>query len=176
MKWGIDLIGEINPPSSVGHWWIITTMDYFTRWTKALPLKEANEVVVLNFYEDMVCKFGVPNSIISDNALAFVGLKVVDWALKNGIYLNTISNYYPQGNGLAESTNKNLINIVKRMLQSNKRDWHTKLKTALWVDRITPKKVIGYSPYMLVYGKEPKLPISTELPALDITSQLVLFE
>ena len=50
------------------------------------------------------------------------------------------------------------------------------MKAALWVDRITPKKVIRNSPYRLVYGKEAKLSIETELPALDLATQLVLFE
>lgn len=108
--------------------------------------------------------------------MAFVGSKVTKWALKNDIVLNTSSNYYPQGNGLAESTNKNLIRIIKRALQENQRDWHSKLKSSLWFDRITPKKFIGNSPYMLVYGKEARLPISTEFPALDLANQLVLFE
>lgn len=79
-------------------------------------LKEANETTILNFYDDIVNRFGVPNSIIPDNALSFIGLKVTNWAFKHGIYLNTSSNYYPQGNGLVESSNKNLIKIIKRTL------------------------------------------------------------
>lgn len=61
-------------------------------------------------------------------------------------------------------------------MQENQRDWHSKLKVALWVDRITPKQVIGNSPYRLVYGKEAKLSIEKELPALYLATQLVLFE
>lgn len=71
--------------------------------------------------------------------MAFIGLTITEWAVKNGIYLNTSSKYYPQGNGLAESTNKNIITIIKKTLQENKRDWHSKLKATLWLDRITPK-------------------------------------
>lgn len=118
-RWGIDFIGAITPSSSAGHKWILTATDYFTRWTEAIALREANEFAVLNFYEDIITRFGVPESIISDNALAFVGSKVTEWAFKNDIFLNTSSNYYPQGNGLAESTNKNLIRIIKRILQEN---------------------------------------------------------
>ncbi|XP_059076761.1 uncharacterized protein LOC131078293 [Cryptomeria japonica] len=121
-------------------------------------------------------RFGVPDSIVSDNALPFVGLRVTDWAIKHNIYLNTSSNYYPQGNGLVESTNKNLIRIIKWTLQENQRDWHSKLKAALWVDIITPKQIIGNSPYRLVYGKEARLSIEIELPALDMATQMVLFE
>ncbi|XP_057852363.1 uncharacterized protein LOC131062675 [Cryptomeria japonica] len=176
MKWGIDFIGTINPPSSVGHRWVITATDYFTRWTEAVALKESNESASLNFYDDLVTRFGVPESIISDNALVFVGLRVSDSAVKNGIYLNTSSNYYLQGNGLAESTNENLIRIIKRTLQDNQRDWHNKLKSSLWVDKITHKTSIGISPYKMVYGKEARLPISTELPLLDLANALGSFE
>ncbi|XP_059075365.1 uncharacterized protein LOC131875300 [Cryptomeria japonica] len=116
---GYGLYGVINPSSNAGHKWILTTTDYLTKWTEAMALKEANETVVLNFYEDLIARFGVPESIISDNGLAFVGFKISDWAVKKGIYLNTSSNYYPQGNGQAESTNKNLIRIIKKTMEGN---------------------------------------------------------
>ena len=75
-------------------------------------LREANESIVLISYNDLTIRLGIPDSIIFDNALAFVGARVTKWAFKKGIYLNTSSNYYPQGNGLAESTNKNLLRII----------------------------------------------------------------
>ncbi|KAH9303485.1 hypothetical protein KI387_043847, partial [Taxus chinensis] len=96
------------------------------------------------------------------------------WAVKNGIYLSTSSNYYPQGNGQAESMNKNLLRIIRRTLDENQRTWHTKLKSALWASRIMPKRSTGNSPYTLVYGKEAVLPISLELSALDLMKQLEL--
>ena len=80
---------------------MLTTIDYFTWWTEATTLKEGNESSVLSFYEDIITRFGVPDSIILDNALAFVGLRVTNWVVKHEIHLNTSSNYYPQGNGLA---------------------------------------------------------------------------
>ncbi|XP_059066329.1 uncharacterized protein LOC131857648 [Cryptomeria japonica] len=138
-KWGLDFIGPINLPSSACHKWILIATDYFKKWTEAVPLKEANETFILNFYQDLVSRFGTPKSIISDNALAFIGLRVLDWSVKHNIYLNTLSNYYPQGNRQVESTNKNLINIIKKTIVENQRTWHEKLKLALWADRITHK-------------------------------------
>ncbi|XP_059073794.1 uncharacterized protein LOC131874433 [Cryptomeria japonica] len=176
MRWGIDFIGPINPLSSVGYRWVLIATDYFIRWTKAIALKDSNEHVVLNFYDDLVTRFGVPDSIISDNALAFLGLRVTDWAIKNGIHFNTSSNYYPQGNCLAESTNKNLIRIIKRTMEENLRVWYTSLKYALWQDGITPKCSIGNSPCVLFYGKEARLSIFVELPSLDIRHQLEMLE
>ena len=82
MKWGLDFIGLINPPSSARHKWVLIVTDYFTKWIEAVPLKDANESAILGFYEDLVCRFGVPDFIISDNALAFVGNKIAKWVVK----------------------------------------------------------------------------------------------
>ncbi|XP_059068684.1 uncharacterized protein LOC131859145 [Cryptomeria japonica] len=176
MKWGLDFIGVINPPSSAGHKWVLTATDYFMKWTEVMALKEATKFVVLNFYEDLIAIFGVLDSIISDNGLAFASFKISDWVVKKGIYLNTSSNYYPQGNGQAESTNKNLIRIIKKTTEGNQRIWLTQLKSALWANRITPKISTGQSSFMLVYGKKARLPISFEFPALDLANQLDTLE
>ena len=68
--------------------------------------------------------------------------------------------YYPQGNGLAESSNKSLIRIVKKLLEENKKAWNAKLKFALWEDRVSTKKSIGTSPFQLVYGTDAIFPAS----------------
>ena len=101
LNWGINFVGPINLNSSAGLKWILTTTNYFTCWMKEKTLKEANEAIILNFYDDLICRFGVADSIIFDNALEFVGARITKWALRNGVYLNTSSNYYPQGKGLA---------------------------------------------------------------------------
>ncbi|KAH9305560.1 hypothetical protein KI387_009964, partial [Taxus chinensis] len=75
MQWGLDFIGVINLNSSQGHKWILTATYYFTKWTEAVKLKEANESSILDFYEGIVTRFGVTSKIISDNALAFIGYK-----------------------------------------------------------------------------------------------------
>ena len=75
------------------------------------------------------------------------------------------ANYYPQGNGLAESSNKNLIRILKKTVIENKRSWHSRLPNSLWADRVTPKSAIGVLPYTLVYGKEAILPPNILLPS-----------
>ena len=53
---------------------------------------------------------------------------------------------------MEESYNKNLARIIKKLLEYNKRAWHTKLKYALWAGRISTKRAIGMSPFQLVYG------------------------
>ena len=50
------------------------------------------------------------------------------------------------GNGVAKSTNKNLLLIIKKTIVENQRDWHTALDIALWADRVTPRISLGTSP------------------------------
>ena len=83
--------------------------------------------------------------------------------------LHYSANYYPQGNGLAESTNKNLIRILKKTVIENQRGWHIALQNALWADRVTPKNYLGVSPYTLVYGKESIFSPNILLPASQLS-------
>jgi hypothetical protein len=64
------------------------------------------------------------------------------------------SNYYPQGNGLVESTNKTFIHIIRNTIAPNHENWHKKLIDTLWTSCLTPKDSTRHSPYTLVYGKE----------------------
>ena len=72
---------------------------------------------------------------------------------------------------MAESTNKNLIRILKKTVIENQRSWHSALPNALWADRVTPKNSLGVSPYTLVYGKEAILPSNIMLPSSIIAQE-----
>jgi hypothetical protein len=76
--------------------------------------------------------------------------------------------YYPQGNGLAESSNKSLIRIIKKVLTENKKSWHIHLKYALWENIINTKRSIGMSPFQLIYGLDVILPINLALPVMKL--------
>ena len=64
-------------------------------------------------------RFGVPISLVFDNASYFSSIKLTSFAHEKGIKFHYFANYYPQGNGLAESTNKNLIRILKKTVIEN---------------------------------------------------------
>lgn len=151
----MDFIGEINPHSSGQDRWIIVATDYFTKWIEAIPISKANHHVVMKFLtENIFTRFGCPHKLVTDNAAAFREKTLVDICDSMGIKLVHSTSYYPEGNGLAESSNKSLIRIIKKLLEDNKRNWDSKLKFALWADKVTTKKPIGNSPFKLVYGTE----------------------
>ncbi|XP_070004570.1 uncharacterized protein [Nicotiana sylvestris] len=67
--WGMDVIGPIEPIASNGHRFILVAIDYFTKWIEAAFYNAATKKVVADFVEDrIVCQFGVPESIVTDNA------------------------------------------------------------------------------------------------------------
>ena len=91
---------------------------------------------------------------------------MVNFCEENNISLKQSAPYYPQGKGLAESSNKNIVNNIKKMLFENKRSWDTKLKFSLWADRVTIKKSIGTSPFQLVYGVDALFPVQLASPVI----------
>jgi transposase InsO family protein len=104
------------------------------------------------------------NRIVTDNAASFKAEPLIKFCEQFRIKLIHSTPYYPQGNGLAESSNKSLIKIIKRLLEDNQKAWDSKLKFSLWADRVTTKRSLGVSPFQLVYGTEAVLPSQLALP------------
>jgi hypothetical protein len=140
------------------------------RWTKEIPLTRVNEEIIIKFLEQhLITRFGVPSVLVFYNATYFSSLKLIEFSLEKGIILRYSTNYYPQGNGVVESTNKNLIKILKKIIVDHQINWHNALSNDICVDRVTPKATLGTSLYFLVYGKEVILPPNVFLPSLQLT-------
>jgi hypothetical protein len=161
-KWGLDFIGPINSPSSIGHIFILTATDYFTKWTEDVPLRHAHDEHAISFLESNIFSiFIIPLEIITDNDPTFIFAKLTHFMAQLGVKNFTSYAYYPQGNGKEESTNKNLVMIVKKIIEYKSRQWHTLLTYALWADHTTTKSSTCFTPFQLIYGQEAILP--TEL-------------
>ena len=168
----MDFIGEINPHSSGQHRWILVATDYFTKWIEAIPTRKVDHNVVMKFLtENIFSRFGFPHKLITDNVAAFGAKELVEMCDSMGIKIVHSTSYNPQGNGLAESSNKILIRIIKKLLEDNKKNWDAKLKYALWMDRVTIKKSTGSSPFKLVYGTDAIFPIQLILPYQSCSKQ-----
>ena len=72
--------------------------------------------------ENIFTRFGCPHKLVIDNAAAFKAKELVNICNSMGIKIVHSTSYSPQGNGLAESSNKSLISIVKKLLEDNKRN------------------------------------------------------
>ncbi|XP_047313953.1 uncharacterized protein LOC124917607 [Impatiens glandulifera] len=165
--WGIDIIGKIHPHASNGHEFISVAIDYFTKWVEASSFKILKSSHVAKFIRNnIISRYGVPHSMISDNGRHFQG-NVLELLREFKIEHHKSSPYRPQTNGAVEAANKNVISILKKTTQTY-RDWHEKLPYALWGYRTTAWTSTGETPYSLVYGMEAVQPIELELPTLRV--------
>lgn len=147
-QWELDFIDSLSLISSVAHTHILIATNYFTKWVKGAPVQKTTSEVVCDFLkENIIVCFGVPQKIVTNNAMNFSSTEISMFCYDHGISLAHSSDYYPQGNGQAKSNNKNLINIMKKLVSENSKDWHKKLYEALWADRISTKRAIGMSPF-----------------------------
>ncbi len=133
----------------------------------------ANAENIIEFIDQfIITRFGLPSALMFDNASYFSGNEMTEFSLKRGFKIKYSANYYPQGNGLAESTNKNLIRIIEWTIDENHKNWHKSLIYALWADWITQKASISTSPFNLVYGKEVVLPTHLAIPSLALVQYI----
>jgi hypothetical protein len=65
-----------------------------------------------------------------------------------------------------------VVDIIKKILEDNKRAWDAKLKFALWVDRVSTKREIGTSTFQLVYGIEVVFPIKIAFPVVKYLQEI----
>ena len=66
----MDFIGQINPPSSKGHHFVLVATDYFTNWAEVVPLKNMTHREMIEFItEYIIHKFGIPQSFTADQGL-----------------------------------------------------------------------------------------------------------
>ena len=77
-QWGLDFIGEIHPPSSAQHKWILTATNYFTKWIEAIPSRQATYTIIINFLEaNILSRFGCRTKLIIDNATTFKSKRMI---------------------------------------------------------------------------------------------------
>ena len=97
---------------------------------------------------DLVC----PKALVSDRGTHFLN-EVVESLTTHYKFLHRFSTpYYPQCNGQAESTNKVIVNCLKKLVAHHRRDWDVHLPAVLWAYRMAYKVVTGNTPFQLMYG------------------------
>ena len=144
------------------HWksgYILYMIDMFTRFTQAAFItRKAPEQVINAIMERWVANFGVPAAILNDNGGEFVNAEMLALKSELNVVDVTTGAESPWQNGLCEKNHHTMDNILERIeadytsLSMNaKLAWATMAKNSLMM-------VYGYSPYQLVFGKNPKLP------------------
>ncbi|GJU77277.1 reverse transcriptase domain-containing protein [Tanacetum coccineum] len=168
-KWGIDIAGPfLEGPSKVK--FLIVAIDYFTKWIEAKAVATITGNQVKKFvWDNIVCRFGLPGEIISDNGKQFCDNPFKDWCEKLCIRQCFASVKHPQANSLVERANRILGEGIKARLDERSKDWIEELPHVLWAHRTMIKSSNGETPFSLTYGTEAVIPAEIGMPTLRTT-------
>ena len=145
-------------------------VDYFTKWTEAKALANIRDTNVKKFvWKNIVTRFGVPNSLVTDNGLQFDSKAFQTFCSELGIRNRYSTPTYPQSNGQAEAVNKTILNGLKRRLDGAKGKWAEELPNVLWACHTTPRRSTGETPFSLTYGAEAVIPTEVSLCSARVT-------
>ncbi|KAM2938293.1 hypothetical protein FF1_038103 [Malus domestica] len=139
MQWAIDLVRPMLPATG-GRCMMIVAIDYFTKWVEAEPTTTTTQTDINRFiWRNIICRFGIPQSIVTNNGLQVVGKDLAKFFKKYGIKQHTSTPRYPQGNRQAETSNKTIPNCLKKSLIDKKGKWPDELPGCLWAYRTSKR-------------------------------------
>ena len=163
----IDIVGEIRPASSSGHKYILTVVDHATRWAEAVPLKNIDTSTVAEALLSIFSRVGLPKQVLSDNGSQFTGHMMKEVYRILGIQGLYTSVYHPQANGACERFNGTLKKMLRRMASEQPKCWDRYINPLLFAYREAPHSSTGFSPFMLVYGRDVRSPLHILRDALE---------
>nr|XP_027088752.1 uncharacterized protein K02A2.6-like [Coffea arabica] len=164
-QWGTDIIGPF--PRAPGNYaYLVVVVDYFTKWIEIEPLRSITGSAVRKFFwKNVVCRFGLPRVIISDNGKQFADNAFKRWCENLGIKQHFTSVGHPQANGQAENFNSTLLHGFKTRLHREGSSWVKELPSVLWSYRNTPKSATQETPFSLTYGSKAVVPAEFITPS-----------
>jgi hypothetical protein len=110
--WGLDNLGLF--PSVIGGFqYLYVAIDKFTKWPKATPVVKINKQFTVKFIKSIVCRFEVPNRIITDNKSQFTSNTFQGYCEDLGIQICYVSVAHPKSNGQVERANAKILKGLK---------------------------------------------------------------
>ena len=158
-KVATDIIGPL-PMSENKNQYILTMIDYATRWVEAVPLRNITAPIIAEEFLKIFSRIGIPSVILSDGGPQFVADLMEKVLLLLGIKHSVATPYHPQTNGLCEKVNGTIKSLLTKIAHFNHSNWDRLLPCVLFAYRESPQETTGYAPFELVYGSLPRGPMA----------------
>jgi transposase InsO family protein len=159
--WGLDQVGPLKKAKGSFEYNFVA-IDKFTKWIKYKLLVKYSTTKAVEFIEDIIHRFGMPNWVITDLGSPFTAIEFKSWSQDCGINVDYASVAHPEANGQVKRANGLILAGLKLRLYEELEDYGSKWieelpKVALGL-RTQINRATGYSPFFLVYGSEEVLP------------------
>jgi hypothetical protein len=159
--WNLDMVGPLRQaPRGFTH--LLVVVDKFSKWIEARPIVNIRSEEAVSFFTDIIYRFVIPNTIITDNGTKFTGKKFLNFCDDNHICVDWTAVTHPKTNEQVERADDMILQglkprIFKRLDKFHAR-WVVELPSVLWSLRTTSSRAVGFTPFFMVHGSEAVLP------------------
>ena len=139
---------------------MLIVTDHFSRYAQAYPTKDQKAGTVARvLWRNFFCRFGFPAKLHADQGRNFESAIVKELCKCTGIVKTHTTPYHPQGNGTTERFNRTLMNMLGTLEPHLKSRWHEHVDAMTHAYNCSQHDSTGYSPYYLMFGRHPRLPV-----------------
>jgi hypothetical protein len=159
---GLDMIKPFKKAQG-GYIHVLVAIDKFTKWIEYKPIASLTSAKAVEFIQDMIFRFGIPNSIITDLGSNFTSSELFDFCEQRSIQIKYASVAHLRANDQVERANRMILEALrKKVFDKNEKlagKWIRELPYVVWSLRTQPSRALhGNTPFFMVYGSEAVLP------------------
>ena len=151
----------VDPCAGYEHLLVIT--DHFTKFSKVIPTKNETAKTTAKALYDFFNLYGFPEMIHSDQGRNFESNLIKELCICSGIKKSRTTPYHAMGNGACERMNQTLLKMLGTLSDEKKGKWKEYLNSLIYAYNCTPHDTTGFSPYELMFGRRPHIPIDVAL-------------
>lgn len=138
---------------------VLVITDFFTKYAVAIPTpNQKARTVAKHLWENFVVHYGFPEKLHSDQGPDFESKTIKELCDLAGIHKVRTTPYHPRGNPV-ERFNRTLLNMLGTLKTSEKQHWRDFVKPLVHAYNCTKHDTTGFTPYELMFGRQPRLPI-----------------
>ena len=130
--------------------------DYFTKWPEAIPLRDQTAARITEELVKLFSTLGIPEVLHSDQGQNFESTVLKDTLEAFGVRKSRTTAYHPQGDGMVERLNRSLLQLLRVYVDKEPANWERYLPLVLYAYRTAVHSSTGVSPFVLMFGRQPR--------------------
>ena len=154
--------------SKGGYQHILVITDHFTRFAQAIPTRNMTAKTTADaLLNGFIVHYGIPKKLHADQGANFESRLIKELCSIMGCDKSRTTPYHPMGNGMTERYNRTLLGMLGTLEPHQKADWKTHVAPLVHAYNCTRHESTNFSPYSLMFGRDPNLPVDLKFGLSD---------